>query len=142
MTEWGLLILYYSFLGKRLYVSNYLAVEDPSENFQRLRDFVDVRNCMLLNNFQPDYLLEGFHDAMAEEACKKLKLNRVWNFFSGHFMGVAFLPQPASWCGRSGPVLLACLCVCSTVGDFLERCCPFFTMLLQKRDCHMPSCLH
>ena len=96
MTEWGLLILYYSFLGKRLYVSNYLAVEDPSENFQRLRDFVDVRNCMHLNNFQPDYLLEGFHDAMAEEACKKLKLNRVWNFFSGHFMGVAFLPQPAS----------------------------------------------
>ena len=52
-------------------------MEDPSENFQRLRDFVDVRNCMRLNNFQPDYLLEGFHDAMAEEARKKLKLNRV-----------------------------------------------------------------
>ena len=52
-------------------------MESPSENFQRLRDFVDVRNCMTLSNYQPDYLLEGFHPAMASEAGKKLKLNKV-----------------------------------------------------------------
>ena len=54
-----------------------MLVEDPSENFQRLRDFVDARNCMRLNNFQPDYLLEGFHVAMSDEARNKLKLNKV-----------------------------------------------------------------
>ncbi|KAK7092757.1 histone acetyltransferase type B catalytic subunit-like [Littorina saxatilis] len=53
-----------------------ITVEDPSENFQRLRDFVDARNCAALNNFQPDYLLEGFHSAMVDEARKKLKLNK------------------------------------------------------------------
>jgi histone acetyltransferase 1 len=52
-------------------------VEDPSENFQRLRDYVDARNCMKLKNFQPEYLLGGFHSAMAEEAQKQLKLSRV-----------------------------------------------------------------
>ncbi|XP_076455980.1 histone acetyltransferase type B catalytic subunit-like [Babylonia areolata] len=53
-----------------------ITVEDPSEDFQRLRDFVDARNCMSLTNYQPDYLLEGFHPAMAEEARTKLKLNK------------------------------------------------------------------
>ncbi|KAL8561912.1 hypothetical protein ACOMHN_046702 [Nucella lapillus] len=53
-----------------------ITVEDPSENFQRVRDFVDAQNCMRLTNFQPDYLLEGFHPAMAEEARTKLKLNK------------------------------------------------------------------
>lgn len=53
-----------------------ITVEDPSENFQHLRDFVDARNCASLKNFQPDYLLEGFHSAMAEEAQKHLRLTK------------------------------------------------------------------
>ncbi|XP_045209831.2 histone acetyltransferase type B catalytic subunit-like [Mercenaria mercenaria] len=53
-----------------------ITVEDPSENFQRLRDFVDARNCMKLKSFQPEKLCEGFDDDMQHEARLKLKLNR------------------------------------------------------------------
>ncbi|XP_060573241.1 histone acetyltransferase type B catalytic subunit-like [Ruditapes philippinarum] len=52
-----------------------ITVEDPSENFQRLRDFVDARNCMNLKSFQPAKLHEGFDDDMSHEARLKLKLN-------------------------------------------------------------------
>ncbi|KAL4228701.1 histone acetyltransferase 1 [Mactra antiquata] len=53
-----------------------ITVEDPSENFQRLRDYVDARNCMKLKSFQPEKLYEGFDDDMPHEARLKLKLNR------------------------------------------------------------------
>ncbi|KAJ8874270.1 hypothetical protein PR048_025113 [Dryococelus australis] len=36
-----------------------ITVEDPSERFQRLRDFVDVANCSTLNSFQPEELHTG-----------------------------------------------------------------------------------
>ena len=54
-----------------------IVVEDPSENFQRLRDFVDARNCMKLKSFKPASLLEGWDDDMAWEAREKYKINRV-----------------------------------------------------------------
>ena len=54
-----------------------ISVEDPSENFQRLRDFVDARNCMKLKSFQPEKLREGYDDDMPWEAREKLKINRV-----------------------------------------------------------------
>ena len=54
-----------------------ILVEDPSENFQRLRDFVDARNCMKLKSFQPEKLREGYDDDMPWEAREKLKINRV-----------------------------------------------------------------
>ncbi|CAE1300785.1 HAT1 [Acanthosepion pharaonis] len=53
-----------------------ITVEDPSENFQRLRDFVDTRNCMALPSFHPDHLLNGFSEEMATEARNKLKLSK------------------------------------------------------------------
>ncbi|XP_046546607.1 histone acetyltransferase type B catalytic subunit-like [Haliotis rubra] len=53
-----------------------ITVEDPSENFQRLRDFVDVKNCMELTSFEPDRLYLGFSEDMVIEAQKKLKLSR------------------------------------------------------------------
>lgn len=53
-----------------------ITVEDPSENFQRLRDFVDARNCMKLKSFQPEKLAQGFDDDMSHDARLKLKLNR------------------------------------------------------------------
>ena len=56
---------------------NFVSVEDPSENFQRLRDFVDARNCMKLKSFQPEKLRKGYDDDMPWEAREKLKINRV-----------------------------------------------------------------
>ncbi|KAK3612177.1 hypothetical protein CHS0354_016563 [Potamilus streckersoni] len=53
-----------------------ITVEDPSENFQRLRDFVDAKNCSKLESFQPRHLHNGFSDEMMKEAQEKLKLSR------------------------------------------------------------------
>lgn len=53
-----------------------ITVEDPSENFQRVRDFVDVKNCQGLSSFQPSKLLKGFSEEMQKEAREKFKLNR------------------------------------------------------------------
>ncbi|XP_052822716.1 histone acetyltransferase type B catalytic subunit [Octopus bimaculoides] len=51
-------------------------VEDPSENFQRLRDFVDVRNCMKLSSYKRENLSSGFCEKMSTEARTKLKLSK------------------------------------------------------------------
>ncbi|XP_064615849.1 histone acetyltransferase type B catalytic subunit-like isoform X2 [Liolophura sinensis] len=53
-----------------------ITVEDPSENFQRLRDFVDVKNCLKLQSFQKESVQRGFCDGMAKEAQEKLKLTK------------------------------------------------------------------
>lgn len=53
-----------------------ITVEDPSDNFQRLRDFVDARNCMALPCFHPDQLRKGFSEEMATESRMKLKLSK------------------------------------------------------------------
>nr|XP_039264961.1 histone acetyltransferase type B catalytic subunit-like [Styela clava] len=52
-----------------------ICVEDPSENFQRIRDFIDCRNCIDFDCFQPEKLPNGFSKCMFEECNKKLKLN-------------------------------------------------------------------
>jgi len=53
-----------------------ITVEDPSEEFIRLRDYLDTKNCMKLQSFQPHKLHEGFLDEMAQESKLKLKLNK------------------------------------------------------------------
>ncbi|XP_048730537.2 histone acetyltransferase type B catalytic subunit-like [Ostrea edulis] len=53
-----------------------ITVEDPSENFQRVRDYVDVKNCQGLSSFQSEKLLKGFSEEMQKEACEKFKLNK------------------------------------------------------------------
>ncbi|OWF35869.1 histone acetyltransferase type B catalytic subunit-like [Mizuhopecten yessoensis] len=53
-----------------------ITVEDPSENFQRLRDFVDARNCMKLASYEVSKLKSGFSEEMAKETREKLKLNK------------------------------------------------------------------
>ncbi|CAI9719858.1 histone acetyltransferase type B catalytic subunit-like [Octopus vulgaris] len=53
-----------------------ITVEDPSENFQRLRDFVDVRNCMKLSSYKRENLSSGFCEKMSTEARTKLKLSK------------------------------------------------------------------
>ena len=53
------------------------AVEDPSEDYQRLRDFVDVRNCMKLDSFSPEHLNKGFSKELIKDCQQKLKINKV-----------------------------------------------------------------
>ncbi|XP_066978661.1 histone acetyltransferase type B catalytic subunit isoform X1 [Macrobrachium rosenbergii] len=53
-----------------------ITVEDPSDNFVRVRDFVDSKSCLKLESFQPNKLLQGFNDEMVKEAKEKLKLNK------------------------------------------------------------------
>ena len=53
------------------------AVEDPSESFQRVRDFVDAKNCLNLSSFQSDKIHQGFCDDMVQETREKFKLSKV-----------------------------------------------------------------
>jgi len=51
-----------------------ITVEDPSDNFVRLRDFVDTKNCMKLPAFSKDNVLKGFNEEMARSAAADLKI--------------------------------------------------------------------
>ncbi|XP_059051730.1 histone acetyltransferase type B catalytic subunit [Achroia grisella] len=53
-----------------------ITVEDPSQDFQRIRDYVDAKNCENLPAFQPAKLLQGFSTEMANQACSKFKINK------------------------------------------------------------------
>ncbi|XP_053969592.1 histone acetyltransferase type B catalytic subunit [Anastrepha ludens] len=52
-----------------------MTVEDPSDDFQRLRNFVDARLCMGLKSFARDVIKKGFNKEMVREARESLKLN-------------------------------------------------------------------
>ncbi|KRZ62883.1 Histone acetyltransferase type B catalytic subunit [Trichinella nativa] len=52
-----------------------ITVEDPVNEFLKLRDFIDAKNCSGLPLFQPENLKGGFTDDMALEALKKLKIH-------------------------------------------------------------------
>lgn len=52
-----------------------ITVEDPSEDFQRLRNFVDARLCLQLKCFSRDIIKKGFTKEMVREARETLKLN-------------------------------------------------------------------
>ena len=54
-----------------------IAVEDPSDDFEMLRDFVDARDCMKLKTYAPANLKKGYSNEMAEEASKTLKMTKV-----------------------------------------------------------------
>merc|ERR1712126_326890 len=45
-----------------------ITVEDPSDNFVRLRDFVDTQNCLKLPAFSKEQVMLGFTDEMAKAA--------------------------------------------------------------------------
>ena len=51
-----------------------ITVEDPSDNFVRLRDFVDTKNCLKLSAFGKNEVLKGFSDDMTIAAGKDLKI--------------------------------------------------------------------
>eukprot|EP00795_Rhopilema_esculentum_P014360 gene14360-5405_t len=54
-----------------------ITVEDPSEDFIRLRDYVDCQRCISLPAFTPDNLINGFSDSMATEARQKFKISKL-----------------------------------------------------------------
>lgn len=51
-----------------------ITVEDPDEEFIVMRDFLDCRNCIKLDSFQPEKLKQGWNKSMAKECQDKLKL--------------------------------------------------------------------
>lgn len=57
-----------------LYVFFFL-VEEPSEKFQALRDFVDIALCKSLPCFEPTELKKDFNKQIVAEVRKTLKFN-------------------------------------------------------------------
>ena len=55
-----------------------ITVEDPSEEFGALRDFVDCRNAMKLSSFQPPMIHKEYADSAEKECRSKLKLQKVF----------------------------------------------------------------
>lgn len=55
----------------------FFAVEDPSYDFLRLRDYIDALGCSKLSSFAPENLCGGFNEKMVEQARKELKINKV-----------------------------------------------------------------
>jgi len=71
-----------------------ITVEDPSDNFVRLRDFVDTKNCLKLSCFAKAEVMKGFSDSMAESACKELKIckkqsRRIYEIIRLHHTSLA-----------------------------------------------------
>lgn len=53
-----------------------VTVEDPSEEFVRIRDFTDCKRCEKLSSFSKSNLKKGFLPEMQEEAREKFKINK------------------------------------------------------------------
>ncbi|CAL8130628.1 unnamed protein product [Orchesella dallaii] len=53
-----------------------ITVEDPSDDFERLRDFVDARDCGKLASYSKEKLKQGFSKEMYEEARQVLKMTK------------------------------------------------------------------
>ena len=55
----------------------HMIVEDPSDEFTALRDFVDAGNCAHLSSYQPPVIKNGFTQEMVKQAQEQLKINKV-----------------------------------------------------------------
>lgn len=53
-----------------------ITVEDQSEEFARLRDYVDSKNCSQLMSFQLTELMKGWNEEMVKEANARFKLTK------------------------------------------------------------------
>lgn len=52
-----------------------ITVEDPSDDFRRIRNYVDAKLCKDLPSFSKENLFKGFNDDMVKEAREKHKIN-------------------------------------------------------------------
>lgn len=66
--------IYREYIGRREVKD--ITVESPSEDFQRLRNYVDALNCSALPSFTPKRLKQGFDNEMVVEARNKLRINK------------------------------------------------------------------
>lgn len=71
-----------------------ITVEDPSDNFVRLRDYVDTKNCLKLPSFSKEKVFKGFSDDMAKVAAKELKIcrkqaRRVYEIIRLHYTSLS-----------------------------------------------------
>lgn len=71
-----------------------ITVEDPSDNFVRLRDFVDTKNCLGLAAFAKQEVMKGFSEPMVDAAAKELKIckkqsRRVYEIIRLHHTSMA-----------------------------------------------------
>jgi len=71
-----------------------ITVEDPSDNFVRLRDFVDTKNCLKLSAYEKSKVLNGFSEDMTKAAAKELKIckkqaRRVYEIIRLHYTSLA-----------------------------------------------------
>jgi len=76
-----------------------ITVEDPSDNFVRLRDAVDTRNCMKLPAYNRVNVWAGFSEEMAQTAATELKLckkqaRRIYEIVRLHYTD---LSDPAAY---------------------------------------------
>lgn len=51
-----------------------ITVEDPSDDFRRVRNYVDAKLCRTLPEFAPEQLRKGFSKEMAKAAKEKFKV--------------------------------------------------------------------
>lgn len=51
-----------------------ITVEDPSDEFRRIRNVIDVRHCQDLSSFSVDKLKKGFSREMLKETNKHFKV--------------------------------------------------------------------
>ncbi|KAG5320608.1 HAT1 acetyltransferase, partial [Acromyrmex charruanus] len=66
--------IYREYMGRREVKD--ITVESPSEDFQRLRNYVDALNCSTLSSFAPKRLKHGFDNEMIVEARNALRINK------------------------------------------------------------------
>lgn len=59
-----------------------ITVEDPAEDFQRMRNFVDARLCLKLPLFKADKIKKGFSKEMIKEARESFKVECNNGLFS------------------------------------------------------------
>jgi len=71
-----------------------ITVEDPSDNFVRLRDFVDTKNCLKLPAYSKSEVLKGFSEDITTAAAKDLKIckkqaRRIYEIIRLHHTSLA-----------------------------------------------------
>lgn len=79
-----------------------ITVEDPSDNFVRLRDFVDTRNCLKLSEYSKSEVLKGFSVSITLAAAKHLKIckkqaRRIYEIIRLHYTSLADQEQYKSY---------------------------------------------
>ena len=81
-----------------LYYSFHISVEDPTDNCQVIRDYVDLCRCERLNIFSPENLKNGFTKDMEVKLREELKIHKVRiPCMFRRVSLISFLKAPLAW---------------------------------------------